>query len=152
MLGLLSIGGGAAAAGLDRGAYHFFTFCRSGAEQAENFLRTVPADPTALPPAIDLELAGNCSARPDRAIVEREVRVFIDTVEAELAAPVVLYIGDDFEGHYHLREDLDRPVWHRRILLRPDVDWWIWQVSGWARIDGISGGADLNVMRGTEPS
>ncbi len=115
-------------------------------------MRTVPADPTALPAAIDLELAGNCAARPDRVIIEREVRDFIDIVEGKFAAPVVLYIGDDFEALYHLREDLGRPVWHRRILLRPDVDWWIWQVSGWARIDGISGDADLNVMRSTEPS
>ena len=32
----------AGANGVDRGAYHFFTLCRPGLEQAENFLRVVP--------------------------------------------------------------------------------------------------------------
>lgn len=139
---------GAAAAGLDRGAYHFFTLCRPGAAQAANFLRAVPADPAALPPAVDVELAGNCAARPDRTTVAAELRSFLEAVESAVAQPVVLYVGDDFEGRYHLRDELDRPVWHRRVLLRPDVDgWWIWQVHGYARVDGIDGRVDLDVMR-----
>ena len=143
---------GADAAGLDRGAYHFFTLCRPGADQAANFLKAVPEDPDALPPAVDLELAGNCADRPSRSRVEREVRAFIDAVEAKTGRPVVLYLGDDFEGRYHLRDDLDRPDWRRRILLRPRGDrWWIWQVSGEARVDGIDGPTDLDVMRGTAP-
>lgn len=142
----------ASAAGLDRGAYHFFTFCRSGDEQAANFLAVVPRDPAALPAAVDLELAGNCSARPDRPTVRRELLAFLTKVEAATGHPVVLYVGDDFEGRYHLRDGLDRPIWHRRILRRPDVaDWWIWQVQGHARVDGIEGGADLDVMRGDVP-
>src|SRR6516165_7639969 len=32
---------GARTAGMLRGAYHFFTQCRSGADQATNFIRTV---------------------------------------------------------------------------------------------------------------
>lgn len=35
---------GARAAGLAVGVYHFFTFCRSGADQAKNFLAVVPRD------------------------------------------------------------------------------------------------------------
>lgn len=139
---------GAGDVGLDRGAYHFFTFCRPGDEQAENFLRTIPDEPAELPPAIDLELAGNCAARPDKAWMEEEVGTFLDMVEAATGQTVVLYIGDDFEGHYRMREQLDRPIWHRRILIRPEFDdWWIWQIHGYASIDGINGGADLNVMR-----
>lgn len=144
---------GAGAAGLDRGAYHFFTLCRPGDEQAANFLDVVPLDPDALPPVVDLELAGNCADRPDREWVERELGAFLDAVESATGQRVVLYVGDDFEGEYHLRDELDRPIWHRRVLLRPDVEgWWIWQVQGYASIDGIEGGADLNVMRGDSPS
>jgi len=143
---------GAAAAGLDRGAYHFFTLCRRGAQQAEHFLRTVPSDPDALPPVVDLELAGNCSERPDRAWLERELGAFLDQVESATGQSMVLYIGDDFEGRYHIRDELERPVWHRRVLVRPDVDgWWIWQVHGHASVDGIDGGTDLDVMRGEHP-
>lgn len=143
---------GAASVGLHRGAYHFFTLCRPGDEQVANFLDIVPLDPDALPPAVDLELAGNCSDRPDRAWVERELGAFLDAIESATGRTVVLYIGDDFEGEYHLRDELDRPIWHRRVLIRPNVDgWWIWQVHGYAAIDGIDGGADLNVMRGEDP-
>ncbi len=139
---------GAAAAGIDRGAYHFFTLCRPGAEQARNFLQTVPSAPAALPPAVDLELAGNCSQRPDPASVRHELDAFLDRVESETGQTAVLYVGDDFEGRYPVRDELDRPLWHRRLLVRPDVDgWWIWQVQGRASVDGIHGDVDLNVMR-----
>lgn len=143
---------GAGAAGLDRGAYHFFTLCRSGNEQAANFLDVVPMDPDALPPVVDLELAGNCADRPDRTWVERELGAFLEAVESATGQTVVVYVGGDFEGEYQLRDELDRPIWHRRVLIRPDVEgWWIWQVHGYASIDGINGGADLNVMRDRDP-
>lgn len=142
----------AGAAGLDRGAYHFFTLCRPSDEQAANFLDVISDEPGELPPAVDLELAGNCSARPERDWVDREVRTFLEEVEEATGQPVVLYIGNDFEDHYRIHDDLDRPIWHRRILRRPDVDgWWIWQAHDNASIDGIDGGADLNVMRGDLP-
>jgi lysozyme len=140
---------GAAAAGLDRGAYHFFTFCRSGAEQATNFLSELPSDPDALPPAVDLELAGNCSERPDRDSLRRELDTFLDRVEEATGQTVVVYVGADFEGRYQVRDDLDRPLWHRRVLRRPDVEgWWIWQAYDRASVDGIHGAVDLNIMRG----
>lgn len=144
---------GAGAVGLDRGAYHFFTFCRPGDEQAANFLEVVPLDPDSLPPAIDLELAGNCADRPDREWMEREVGAFLDAVESATGHTVVLYVGDDFEAEYRgFRDELRRPIWHRRVLIRPEFDdWWIWQVQGHASVDGITGDADLNVMRGTDP-
>jgi lysozyme len=143
---------GAAAAGLDRGAYHFFTFCRSGAEQATNFLSELPSDPDALPPAVDLELAGNCSERPDRDSLRRELDTFLDRVEEATGQRVVVYVGADFEGRYQVRDDLDRPLWHRRVLRRPDVEgWWIWQAYDRASVDGIHGAVDLNIMRGRGP-
>ena len=35
---------GAASAGVTRGAYHFYNFCKTGSEQADRFIATVPAD------------------------------------------------------------------------------------------------------------
>ena len=46
---------GAKQAGVARGAYHFMFWCRSADEQAAWFKRTVPNDPDALPPVLDLE-------------------------------------------------------------------------------------------------
>ena len=139
---------GAGRAGLDRGAYHFFTLCRPGAEQAENFLRVVPDDNAELAPAVDLELAGNCRARPPTTVVLRELRTFLDLVEARAGQRAVLYVGDEFEERYPVRDVLRRPLWHFRFLRRPNVDRWVvWQVSGFARVDGVSGRVDLDVMR-----
>lgn len=141
---------GAGEAGLDRGAYHFFTLCRPGIEQAENFLATAWSGE--LPPAVDLELAGNCSDRPPVETVSAELDDFLDLVEAESGEPVVLYVGDDWEAVYPVRDELDRPLWHRRILRRPDRDdWLVWQFTGMAHVEGVSGDVDLNVMRDARP-
>ncbi len=138
----------AAVAGVERGAYHFFTLCTPGRAQAAHFLEVVPQDERALPPAVDLELAGNCAARPPSATVHRELDDFLAAVESTTGQRSVLYVGDDFENAYPLRGALARPLWHRRIFWRADVDgWWIWQFTGWGRVDGIRGGVDVNVMR-----
>ena len=56
----------AKAAGMKRGAYHFFYWCRTAGEQADWFIRNVPRDPDALPPVIDVEWNGesSCKRRP----------------------------------------------------------------------------------------
>ena len=135
-------------AGLERGAYHFFTLCSSGADQAEYFLRIAPPDDDALPPAVDLELAGNCHDRPSVAAVSGHVDDFVEAVEAAWHRPVVLYIGDDWDRAYPTRERAGRYLWHRRFLRRPNVDAWkIWQIHGYAKVEGVDGGVDLDIMR-----
>lgn len=139
---------GAASAGLRRGAYHFFSLCSPGAAQAENFLRHVPADPQALPPAIDLEW-GACAERPDRATVQRELTAFIETVEREVGKPIVVYAMPSFTATYPLPEQFVRAQWVRRLFVRPDAPGWsIWQVSSRAQVQGIGEPVDLNVWRG----
>jgi lysozyme len=139
---------GAAGAGIERGAYHFFTLCTPGAVQADRFLSTVPEDPDALPPAVDLELAGNCGDRPDPASFERELRSFLARVEAATGQRALLYVGDDIEEVYGIRGAFDRPLWLPRFLLHPQPDTWrIWQVSAFSRVDGVDGPVDLDVMR-----
>ena len=49
----------AQAAGVKVGAYHFFTFCRSGLDQARNFLGALGPETGTLPAALDLEFGGN---------------------------------------------------------------------------------------------
>ena len=136
------------AAGVRRGAYHFFTFCRSGEEQARNFLETAPPETGALAPAVDLELAGNCAARPPKTRVTRELDDFLRLVERAWDAEAVLYVGDDYEGRYPIRATTTRPVWYRRFLVRPPLEGWaVWQLHGYAHVEGISGGSDLNIGR-----
>ncbi|MFW6328321.1 MAG: GH25 family lysozyme [Bacteroidota bacterium] len=47
-------------AGFYVGAYHFFTFCKSGKVQAANFISSVLCSMKSLLPVIDLEFCGNC--------------------------------------------------------------------------------------------
>jgi lysozyme len=132
-------------AGVSRGAYHFFTLCSPGAEQAQNFLKTLPADPEALPAAVDLEFS-DCAQRPDRATVQRELRDFITAVERKTGQPVLIYAMPSFVQAYPMSSDLEREHWRRKVFRRPEVDdWTIWQASSMARVSGVHGPVDLDV-------
>ena len=133
--------------GLDRGAYHFFSLCSSGQAQARRFLDTVPEDPAALPPALDLELTSPCEERPDEDAVRHEVMTFLRLVERDMGERTIIYLGDDFAERYPFAPALGRPRWVLSFLRRPDgAEWVVWQVGGFARVDGIEGNVDLDVM------
>lgn len=136
------------AAGIRRGAYHFFTLCRSGREQANHFVRHVPVETAALPPAVDLEFPGNCDHRPSRARFHRELRDFLRIVEARYGKPAVLYLTRVFDRRYRVSATIDRPLWLRSLHSEPSFGarpWAIWQVSNVRRLDGVNGHVDWNV-------
>jgi lysozyme len=135
------------AAGIDAGAYHFFTFCRPGAEQAQNFLAVVPIAHDALPPAVDLEFGGNCGRIPDAATMRRELDAFLAPVERAYAKPALLYVTPEFLDAYRAALP-DRALWRRSILRAPDdsAPWLVWQYHNRGRVDGIRGPVDLNVF------
>ncbi len=139
----------ARAAGLAVGAYHFFTFCRPGADQAANFLAAVPAAPDALPPAVDLEFGGNCGRVPAGAAMRRELDAFLAPVERAAGKPAILYVTPEFLDVYrgHLPA---RGLWRRSLLRAPDdaAPWRLWQYHNRGRVDGIRGPVDLNVFDG----
>jgi lysozyme len=138
---------GARTAGIHVGAYHFFTLCRNGQDQAANFLRVVPINSADLPAAVDLEFPENCSQRPPIDVIHRELTVFLDTVEAATGHPVLIYVQDEFDDVYGIRAAFDSPSWQRSIRRRPsDTRWVVWQFSYFADVAGIDGGVDMNVM------
>ena len=143
----------ARAAGLRVGAYHFFTLCRGGAEQAANLLGALQrvdgvTDDQALTVALDLELDGNCAARPPREQVQREVDTFVSTVEQATGRQVVYYLLRPWAKRYPPLQD--RPRWVRSLGRRPAGEWVWWQVHNRAVVDGVSGPVDLNVVRPTD--
>lgn len=141
---------GSRAAGIRRGAYHFFTLCRPGADQAANFIATVPAEPDALPPAVDLEYMGNCARAVTPEAFHAELGAFIRAVEAHYRKPVLLYLTREFDEAYGVSDRIDRPLWLRSLVFRPGFGarpWRLWQVSNFRRLDGIAGRVDWNVAR-----
>jgi len=141
---------GAVKAGIRPGAYHFFTLCRSGAGQAENFVGAVPAMPDALPPAVDLEFGGNCAARPDRSSLLRELKAFLDRIEAHSGRRAILYLTSEFDNHYRVSRAIERDLWLRKLVFEPRFGarpWVVWQASNFRRLDGIAGRVDWNAAR-----
>lgn len=148
---------GAAAAGVPRGAYHFYYFCTPAEEQARWFIRNVPRQPGALPPVVDLEWnphSPTCTYRPPAETVRREARIFSDIVARHYGQRPILYIPIDF---YH-RNDMEHlgheEFWLRSVAAHPSekfpgAGWSFWQYSGTGRVPGIAGNVDLNAFAGS---
>ncbi|MBI3561807.1 MAG: glycoside hydrolase family 25 protein [Gammaproteobacteria bacterium] len=138
--------------GLARGAYHFFTFCKAGKQQAENFIATVPVEEKMLPPVIDIEYGGNCKSRPEREGLLRELREFAVEVEQVYRRKPIFYVTEEIYADYLRGEITDYPVWIRDIYFEPSFSdrsgWLFWQYANRGRIKGIQGPVDLNVFNG----
>ena len=139
-------------------AYHFFTLCRPGVEQARNFLAALPVD-VDLPPVVDLEFGGNCAARPTRSEFERELSAFVLILTSERGLSSVLYATEEFyKGYVADTFFASSPLWVRDIFAR--MSWpdggsdnngrvVFRQFANNGRVDGIVGPVDLNHFIGS---
>ncbi len=82
----------ARAEGIQTGAYHVFSLCAAGADQAAAFLDATPGD-SDLPPAVDLEFSSECTARPPLAAFDAELAAFVSAVQDTTGQSVTLYVG-----------------------------------------------------------
>jgi lysozyme len=136
--------------GLLKSAYHFFSFCKPGIEQAHNFINTVPLETNTLPPVIDFEFVGNCSKRLQKAVVIKELFNFIKDIEEKYGKSPIIYITYDSYKQY-LEGEIDKyHIWIRDIFLKPKLSdsktWTFWQYADRGRVRGIKGPVDLNVF------
>jgi lysozyme len=146
-------------AGMRRGAYHFFYWCRTGAEQAEWFIRNVPKSASALPPVIDVEYnhGSRCKKRPSRELVLKKMKTFMDTLEAHYGQRPIIYTAPDFYEDNLQGEFGDHAFWLRSTAQHPrktypDRKWLFWQYSGTGLSHGVRGEIDLNVFNGDPAS
>lgn len=144
-------------AGLKRGAYHFFYWCRTAGEQADWFIRNVPRDPTALPPVIDVEWNGesSCKRRPSRERVLEKMQVFMDKLERHYGQRPIIYTAPDFYRDNLQGAFPNHPFWLRSVAAHPSKvypgrKWVFWQYSGSGLSHGVEGRIDLNVFNGSE--
>lgn len=141
---------GSAEAGVRRGAYHFFTLCRPGARQAENFIRTVPKDANALPHVIDAEHMGPCNQSATVEDVAGEFEVFLDRLEAHYGRRPLIYTTRQFHDAYLMERFTQERFWIRSLVVPPGFrheQWTVWQYHNRGRRAGISGPVDLSVLR-----
>ncbi|WP_295813440.1 GH25 family lysozyme [uncultured Nitratireductor sp.] len=148
---------GAANAGIRRGAYHFFFWCRKASDQAEWFIRNVPKVRGALPPVLDVEWnhLSSCKWRPSRAEVLEKMQVFLDRLERHYGQRPIIYTAPDFYEDNLKGAFPNHPFWLRAVAEHPSKvypgrDWVFWQYSGSGLSHGVDGKIDLNVFHGTE--
>ena len=147
----------ARAAGMPRGAYHYYYFCRPALEQAAWFIEHVPRDPSALPPVLDLEWthkSRTCTYRPDPTTVQREALAFLQVLTVYYRKRPVIYTTVDFFNDNRLWELKGYPFWLRSVAghpseVYPGQRWAFWQYTGTGLVDGIDGMTDLNVFAGS---
>lgn len=145
----------AAAAGIPRGAYHYYYFCRSGAEQAAWFIRNVPRERGALPLVLDLEWTHSktCRTRPPAHVVKREAEIFMQIVGQYYGQRPIIYTTVDFYRDNRLG-DMRAEFWLRSVadhprMTYPGQRWSFWQYTGTGSVPGISGNVDLNAFAGS---
>ncbi len=146
----------AKSAGLPRGAYHFYYFCTSAADQARWFIRNVPKDASALPPVLDMEWnpqSPTCKKRPPASVVRSEMKTFLSMIERHYGKKPVIYTTPDFFEDNGLASFKGYSWWLRSTNDHPDAKydgqaWVFWQYTGTGRVPGVKGDADINVFRG----
>ncbi|MBC6991881.1 MULTISPECIES: glycoside hydrolase family 25 protein [Hymenobacter] len=140
---------GARAAGIYRGAYHFFQPNYDGARQANLFVRTVPLAPGDLPPVLDVE----APEFHDVSIMRRNIDTWLRLVERHYGVRPILYSNYSFYKR-HLAGHFDKyPLWLAHYEVDspslPREKWIIWQHSDEAYVPGIRGTVDFNVYQGS---
>ena len=139
----------ARAAGVLRGAYHYFLPNRDGQLQADLFARTVPLAPGDLPPVLDVEAANF----HDVAVLRREVARWLRLIEAHYGVRPILYSNHSFYQRHLAGHFDDYPLWLAHYEVErptlPRSKWIIWQHSDEAYVPGIRGVVDFNVFQGS---
>ena len=142
-------------AGMARGAYHFFSLCKSGAVQAANFIAAIPASTGSLPHALDVEQMEPCPNGRRIAHPLTEIGAFLTAAEKHFGQRPLIYTTSEFYEAYFRhgwsaeQREKER-FWLRSLHRAPGYGRWIiWQYHNRGRRDGIDGPVDLNAFNGS---
>jgi lysozyme len=139
------------AAGLLRGAYHFFDAGVDGSAQARHFLQTAPLAAGDLPPVIDVEAAASAG----NATILQEVQNWLNTVEQALNRLPMIYTTASF-WNSHLNHNFGNyPLWVAEYgVAVPKIpagwsNWQFWQYSQSGKVNGVTGSVDMDYFNGS---
>lgn len=139
------------------GAYHFFSFDSSGADQADWYIRTVGELSGKLCPAVDVEYYGGKEADPpSRKETIIQLSLCLERLEEHYGRKPIIYTTYKVYRRYIEGNFEDYPLWIRNVYYPPQLDlagkWQFWQYRDTAVLDGYKGEEkyiDLNVFSGT---
>jgi lysozyme len=143
---------GAKAAGLVRGAYHFFVPEDDPTTQAEFFITNVQLSPGDMTPALDVEYSKDV----DPEILQANVKIWLETVETAYGITPMIYTDVNFANEFLSSSFGKYPLWIASFEEEAPtvegswVSWDIWQYSERGNVAGIEGAVDLDVFQGTE--
>lgn len=142
---------GMKAAGLLRGAYHFFDAGIDGTAQANHFLQNTQIEADDLPPVIDVEAAASAS----NATILQEVQNWLNTVEQALQRRPMIYTTASF-WNSHLNNTFGAyPLWVAEYGVSvPKIpagwsNWQFWQYSQSGSVNGVTGSVDMDYFNGS---
>lgn len=156
---------GAKAAGVLRGAYHFFRSNADPGKQADCFINALKAsgDMGDLPPAIDLE---SNDGQPNQRVISR-AKAWMDRVQSALNRKPIIYSGQYFLQDHFSEPGGGPPAWAKDYPLwvaqypnryapgmKPGLpqgwtQWKFWQYSDKGRVNGIIDKVDLDLFNGS---
>ncbi|MGM9692198.1 MAG: GH25 family lysozyme [Alloprevotella sp.] len=139
--------------GIAAGSYHFFSYLKSGAAQAEYFLKKASLAKGDLPPMLDVEPTES-EIRKMGGVQKlfQEMLVWLRAVERRCGTKPVLYMGQNFVNKHMPdapKELKAYDVWIARYSeFKPFVHLLHWQLTYRGRVSGITGNVDINVFNG----
>lgn len=135
------------AAGVLRGAYHFYVTRDDPAAQARFFISTVMLQPGDFVPVLDIETLS--SGAPFEAVIAG-VQGWLDAVETHYGVKPIIYTSPGFADASLAGRFGAYPLWLAEYgVQQPRVPsgwtaWQLWQFQENSAVAGVSGGADLN--------
>ncbi len=158
---------GMKAAGIMRGAYHYFRPQKTAEEQVDNFLEVVKnvLEPGDLPPVLDVEAWPKAVGDAWKTLPVNErinrVKIWLKKVETATGEKPIIYTSPSFWREYmdDTQELTSHPLWlaHYTSRLQPDVpasnwggnSYTMWQYTENGTVSGVSGPVDKNRFNGS---
>lgn len=135
------------------GAYHFFRNCKTGEEQANNYINTVPKRQNSLPPVMDLEFQWSCPEVSAEQLQQR-IAVMAKNLQQHYGKKPIFYTTPNYYKTYLQGHFDDHVLWLQDMKNSPPLldkrPWLFWQYSNQGKVAGIQGNVDLNVFRGND--
>ena len=143
---------GARAAGLLRGAYHFYETDDDPTAQAQNFLNAVQLQPGDLPPVVDIEKLDSGSTASQTV---QDLQTWLGVVQQATGRTPIIYTSHGFWNSLGTSAFGSYPLWIAEYGVESPTlpsgwsSWTFWQSSESGTVAGVSGSVDLDVFQGT---